>query len=364
MIRYLLLFVIILTCPNECHSLSRRKIIKTLLRTPDQELDVLFCDQEWEKQFDYATILKVDSLYVMYYRAINSLNKPSTAYCYATSNDGIHWVKPKLNVFSFAESQQNNIISDRMDGVSVEYAHGYFWMLADRFYDEQNKVVRGLILYRSKDGIHFEKDERLRVPFFCDSQNEIMWDETSKTFKLYLRSWYKSYVPSIEYHHSHHLYRSVSLLETPSLDYQLNYGSKPLFLAGRDEPPSVNNELPVVLKNNSSSSDFDIYCAYVHKYRANLYIAYPINYYHTDDKKRGGKADNDGYGTIGFWVGKNGRVFKEVKRDYITNGEKWMESCVGHIETDSTFIHYYIPFNNTHSGRPVKNVIRARIHFK
>ncbi len=100
------------------------------------------------------------------------------------------------------------------------------------------------------------------------------------------------------------------------------------------------------------------------QYRDSLYIAYPINYYHTPSKKNGGKYDNDGYGTIGMWVSKDGREFEEIKRDYITNGDKWIESCIGHIETDSTFIHYYIPFNNTHAERCVKNTIRARIHYK
>ena len=66
-----------------------------------------------------------------------------------------------------------------------------------------------------------------------------------------------------------------------------------------------------------------------------------------------------------MWASEDGRNFKEIKRDYITNGENWIETCIGHVETDSTFIHYYIPFNNTHAARPIKkNTIRARIHYK
>lgn len=327
-------------------------------------MDVLTCDKNWENQLDYATILKVDSMFIMYYRAINSLNKPRIAYCYAVSKDGLHWEKPNLGIFSYAGSKQNNIITDRVDGVSVEFSHGHFWMLADRLYDEQNQVVKGLVLFRSKDGIHFEIDNRLKIPFFCDSQNEIMWDETTRTFKLYLRSWYKSQVKTIEYHHSHQRYRSVSLLELSSLDYVYPSFSKYVTSEGEKKHPSLKNEYPIVMKNNSLRSDFDIYCAYVHKYRDNLYIAYPINYYHTDDKIRGGIRDNDGYGTIGFWTSKNGRTFKEVKRDYITNGRNWIEFCIGHVETKDMFIHYYIQFNNSHAGKKSKNTIRARIHYK
>ena len=122
--------------------------------------------------------------------------------------------------------------------------------------------------------------------------------------------------------------------------------------------------MPVVIENRSKTEDFDIYGAYVNKYREDLYIAYPINYYHTDDMKRGGSLDNDGYATIGFWVSNDGRKFDEVKRDYITDGYNWLEFCIGHIETEDMFIHYYITFNGTHGKQTGNNTIRARIHYK
>lgn len=363
-VKSLILFIVLFFCSCEGHSQSSKKIIKTLLCTPDREQVVLTCDKEWENMVGYATVLKVDSQYVMYYRAISFSHKPHFAYCYAVSKDGLHWDKPNLNMVSFNGSKENNIISYSIDGVSVTYVDGTYWMIADRTYDQNGNTKRGFNLFRSSDGVHFEKDDRLKVPFFCDSQNEILWDETSKTFKLYLRSWYKSQVKTIDYHHTHRMYRSTSLLEIPSLDYELEPSDKPLLLSGKNEPPSINRELPVVLKNYSSTSDFDIYCAYVQKYRDNLYIAYPINYYHTDDKKRGGFSDNDGYSTIGFWTSKDGREFKEIKRDYITNNNNWMESCIGHVETKDMFIHYYVPYDNTHGKGKSTNAIRARIHYK
>lgn len=360
----LLLFFFLILLSSDAYSKSNRKIIKTLLQLPDKEMDVLICDKEWEDQLDYATILKIDSIYIMYYRAYSYLHTPNLVYCYATSRDGIHWDKPDLNLISFKDSKKNNIITDRVDGVSATYVDGNYWMIADRRYNKDNNIERGLFLLHSDDGIHYQFDDRLRVPFFCDSQNEILWDETTNTFKLYLRSWYKSNVHTIDYHHSNQRYRAVSLLETPSLDYQIPYSKRHITAEGDTIHPSLRNELPIVFKNNSLDSDFDIYCAYVHKYRDDLYIAYPINYYHTDEKKRGGLRDNDGYGTIGFWTSTDGRVFKEIKRDYITNKKRWLESCIGHIETKDMFIHYYISFKNTHVGSIKKNVIRARIHYR
>ena len=347
---------LILSC-NDGYSISNRRIIKLLQTEPDKEIDVLKCDKPWEGVFAYATILKADTCYVMYYRTRGH------TYCRALSKDGIHWEKENVNIINYNGSTENNIITDKVDGVSVEYVNGVYWLFADRKWDENNKEIKGLLLFKSIDGVNFEKYDGFNVPFFCDSQNEILWDETTNTFKFYLRSWYKSNNPLIDYHHTHKCYRSVSLLEIPSLDYTMEIGKGAFYLNDK-VVPSISNELPVVIENRSVSEDFDIYCAYVNKYRDNLYIAYPINYYHTDDKKRGGKLNNDGYATIGFWTSKDGRKFKEVKRDYITNGKYWMETCIGHIETKDMFIHYYIPFNNTHEERPVQNTIRARIHYK
>ncbi len=352
----LLLFI------NEGYSISNRGIVRLLRREPDAVVDVLKCDRPWELKFDYATVLKTGSCYVMYYRARNRGKYPQLTYCRAVSKDGIHWEKPNLNQVEYDGSKANNIISDKVDGVSVEYVNGVYWLLSDRTYVE-NTQKRGLVMYRSEDGVHFERYECFKVPYFCDSQNCILWDSTSKTFKIYLRSWYKSENPRIKYHH-HNFYRGVSLLEIPSLEYSLPLSERPLYLTGKSEPPSVNKELPMVIQNRSKSEDFDIYCGYVNKYRDNLYIAYPINYYHYNNKKHGGERDNDGYATIGFWTSKDGREFKEVKRDYMTDGYNWMEFCIGHIETDDAFIHYYITFNGTHAKQAGKNTIKARIHYK
>ena len=361
--KYLILLLSCLCSYCAGQTLANSDVISILKSEPDTVMDVLQCDKPWELKFDYATILKTDSCYVMYYRVRSSKHSPKLSYCRAVSEDGLHWAKPDVGIVGFNGSRDNNIISDIVDGVAVEYVNGVYWLLSDRTYVE-NSQKRGLVMYRSDDGIHFERYEKFVVPYFCDSQNCFFWDSTTNTFKIYLRSWYKSQNPKIDYHHTHRLYRGVSLLEIPSLDYTLPIGNKPLKLSGKKEPPSISKELPMVIMNRSKSEDFDIYGGYVHKYRDNLYIAYPINYYHTDDKKRGGERNNDGYATIGFWTSNDGRSFKEVKRDYMTDGKNWMESCIGHIETEEMFVHYYITFNGTHVRQTWNNAIRARIHYK
>jgi hypothetical protein len=39
--------------------------------------------------------------------------------CYAESRDGITWTKPKLGLFEFEGSMENNIIARRCDGCST-----------------------------------------------------------------------------------------------------------------------------------------------------------------------------------------------------------------------------------------------------
>ena len=64
------LFPLFLLYIFSCRGQSNEEIINILLHSPDKELDVLFCNKDWEQQMDYTTVLKVDSHYVMYYRAI------------------------------------------------------------------------------------------------------------------------------------------------------------------------------------------------------------------------------------------------------------------------------------------------------
>lgn len=344
-------------------SQSSRKLKKILLSEPAQDVEVLRCDRPWEYRLDYASILDIGEKYVMYYRVIQRNGAPWMAYCYAVSEDGLHWEKPDLHLFSYQGDMNNNIISDRYNGIGAEYIDSVYYWLADRTYDEDNKQVRTMSLLSSSDGFHFRKIEDFDVPFFCDTQNQLLNDKYAKRIRWYFRSWYKSQNNKINYNHSHRFYRSVSYFDSEDVSIVLKKSDAPLMLSGKNEPPSISTELPVIMKNNSDA-DYDIYTPCVHQYRKNFYVAYPTLYYHFPDLKKGGSVENDGKGVIAFWVSKNGRSFKEVKRDYMSNGDNWLEFCVGHVETDKMLIHYYIPFSGSHAGNQEKNAIRARIHYK
>ena len=75
-------------------------------------------DAPWEGSGSgYHTVFRDGDLYRMYYRGAqyNIVNgklregHPQVT-CYAESRDGIHWEKPKLGLFDFEGSKENNII--------------------------------------------------------------------------------------------------------------------------------------------------------------------------------------------------------------------------------------------------------------
>lgn len=352
--------------PPEEPAMEADDYVSLLLSEPDEDVVVLTPDNPWEFRLDFATILQVEDHYVMYYRAIHKKHKPWMTICIATSEDGLHWTRPELDVVNFkGVDGKNNIISEQWNGVGFEYRDGTYYLLADRLIAPDGETVdKTMHFYTSTDGIHFTEDTSVSIPFFCDSQNQILWDPYAKKYRFYLRSWERNTSVLRKNLHSNNFYRMVSYCETgQNLRLGLSHAAKPLFLAGRDQSPAISTELPVIIKNESQE-DFDIYYAAVHQYLPDLFIAYPCNYYFTPDTGHGGELDNDGYATIGFWVSSNGKDFTEIKRDYITNGGNWLESTIGHIETDDCLIHYYIPFENTHVGKHQNNCIRARIHYK
>src|SRR5262249_58492651 len=56
----------------------------------------------------YVTVMKDGPRYRMYYRG-NPAKLPEVT-CYAESKDGITWAKPRLGLFPFKGSKENNIV--------------------------------------------------------------------------------------------------------------------------------------------------------------------------------------------------------------------------------------------------------------
>ncbi len=342
------------------YTMTKDKYLEILNSQPDEEVTVLHAVNGYEREITFPTILTLPDRYVMYYVSPNGLLKNdnlSFSTCYAISKDGLNWYKPDLGIVNYNGSTRNNIISNEFEGVSVTYNNGSFYLLSYITYEP-------IALYKSSDGKNFEKVQTFSIPYCCDTQNQIMWDNKNSQYKLYMRSWYdpKNKVNN----HSDNLYRSVSFLENMNPE-QISVPLSPNAFYGRwgkNNPPCLTTELPVVLKNKTTEI-YDLYNPCVHKYGDSLYVAYPTVFHHTPDPLKGGSLYGDGYGNIGAFISDNGTDFEQQSLNYVDGNGKWIEMSIGHIETKDKLIHYYVRFDKTHGQQfQTKNEVIARVHYK
>lgn len=180
------------------------------MHRPEPREVVLVTGEPWEgNTCAYYTIFEDRKdgkpLFRMYYRGShwNTETKKAThpeVVCYAESNDGIKWLKPKLGLFEFNGSKENNIVWDGVgthnftvfkdknpecqpDAVYKAIARGRSLAKGDK------SSQHGLFVFKSADGIHwkFYKDEPVITKGAFDSQNLAFWDPVEKQYRDYHR---------------------------------------------------------------------------------------------------------------------------------------------------------------------------------
>jgi hypothetical protein len=139
--------------------------------------------EPWEgnSTYIYGTVLKDEpagSGYRMWYTAYLDAHY---YLCYATSKDGVNWIKPKLGVFDFKGSKENNICSDGggtvvYDETDPDPARRYKLM---RFQGE--KEFFGYNIFVSPDGINWERGASKPVLPYGDVAN-IAFDKEKKLY--------------------------------------------------------------------------------------------------------------------------------------------------------------------------------------
>lgn len=166
---------------------------------PYNEGPVFRFDKPWEGNFSaYCTILKDGDLYRAYYRGIReagSDEKDTEVTCYAESSDGIHWVKPDLEIYEVRGTKKNNVILAHMAPVTHNFSP--FIDLNPNVNPEQKYKAlggtqkSGLIAFASSDGIHWKKlqEEPVFTKGLFDSQNVAFWSESEQKYVCYYRVW-------------------------------------------------------------------------------------------------------------------------------------------------------------------------------
>ncbi len=172
------------------------------LHQPTQREIAIVFNEPWEgNSSGYPTVFQDGKIFRMYYRGhAYLLDKAplrmaqSEVVCYAESQDGIHWVKPKLKLFTWPNANINNII---WRGGAEAHNFSPFKdtnpaCLPDQRYKAVGGTVttKGLLTFKSADGIHWSKmsDGPVVTKGAFDSHNTIFWNEDHEKYVMYLRS--------------------------------------------------------------------------------------------------------------------------------------------------------------------------------
>ncbi len=175
-----------------------------------EEINMTF-NNPWDGNFSaaYMTVIKDGGTYRLYYRGgtktETGLIKAGTEVtCYAESQDGKTWVKPKLGLVAFEGSTENNII---LGPTPRRTSVNFTAMLDDRPgipAEERYKAVgagtgreEGLLRFVSPDGIHWKiySEEIIFDGYKLDSLNVVSWLPAEQCYAIYMRAWSEGGTP-------------------------------------------------------------------------------------------------------------------------------------------------------------------------
>jgi len=170
---------------------------------PEARDVALVCDAPWEGNTSaYYTLFEDDGLFRIYYRGSHSEEKKAThreLTCYAESRDGITFTKPKLGLFEFAGSKDNNIVWWGPEGT-----HNFapfkdtnpackpdarYKALAGGKTLLNGKSKSCLHAYQSADGVRWSRtrEEAVITDGAFDSQNIAYFDNVRGEYRAYWR---------------------------------------------------------------------------------------------------------------------------------------------------------------------------------
>lgn len=130
--------------------------VRLVLHEPRRMETVLELNDPWDGKYaGYFTVFKDGDRFRMYYRGWDDVADAPQVACYAESSDGLRFTKPKLGLFDFKGSKQNNIV---LMGPPKEGTHNFTPFKDTRpgvASDEQYKALGGgpLFAYASGDGL-------------------------------------------------------------------------------------------------------------------------------------------------------------------------------------------------------------------
>ena len=168
---------------------------------------VMVHDEPWEgNNTTYHCVFKDSDRYRMFYVGRHStvtqkgqLNIGPSSFCYAESDDGIHWRKPNLGLCEFQGSTANNIIMDPATAAQHNVRLGAPAVFRDdnpqatpdarykTFMQSQSPL--GMVPMKSPDGLHWSpmSDKPVITDGAFDSMNLGFWDSERREYRAFWR---------------------------------------------------------------------------------------------------------------------------------------------------------------------------------
>ena len=167
---------------------------RQLMRPAPKEV-VLVTGEPWEGNTSgYYTVFQDGEVYRMIYRGWQHDEQMKATHrevtCYAESKDGIHWEKPKLGLFEWEGSKENNIVWLGPGTHNfTAFRDGNPATPAESRYKALGGAGGGLVPFESPDGIHWKLAQKKPVITngAFDSQNLAFWDTDRREYRAYWR---------------------------------------------------------------------------------------------------------------------------------------------------------------------------------
>jgi hypothetical protein len=305
-------------------------------------------DKPWEARHINCfgeSVIEIDGVCRLYYTAWD--NQGRGLLCVATSQDGITWEKPALDVVPFGDIAKTNIV---YPDASCPKLEGYFFgtcVFRDtnpRCPPEQRyKLINGdssTWVFASPDGLHFKP--MFDKPSFrpADTNNVCFFDERIGRYVAYMRS-----------------FRGLRVVGRCEFDDLANFGQDRIVFASdaEDREQLDRTRFDHVAPYNSSALKYP--------YAANAYVMFPSMFYHFPEPPVG-KVPNDGIAIIHFGASRDGIHWTRPDRTpylALREGENGHYMASGMIRRGDQLYLYYGVNHNTHGMplNPLDHISRA-----
>mgnify|MGYP002632422790 CR=1 FL=1 len=169
---------------------------------------VLLPEMPWEafSISAWATVFEDQGVFRLYYEGYHTpdadgqnIRKYVSQVCYAESEDGVNWVRPKLGIIDFRGDRDTNIVFSGLQSEGIG-PHGATVIRDENGTDEarykmifgtvnEEKRTRHLRGATSPDGFNWTAIPDPLIYHACDTQSVLAWDADEGFYRIYTRGY-------------------------------------------------------------------------------------------------------------------------------------------------------------------------------